>query len=206
MRVSLKVKLLGSFVFILLLMSFIAYMALGMGTQMNNYVQQLGKDRLVKVQLAGDLRYLLSEYGKTQILGVDYAKAGNIVKVQECIKKNNDRITQGDKVNSQLGSIIKSDTDKKLYGDFNTYLKEYFGYDAQLKELATTGRFDEALALSNGKAREALDKASNALNELNNSTNSQAQQLIEQAADSYSNTRATTVVVVVPNYGYSDRY
>lgn len=197
MKMGLKVKLLGSFLIVLLLMGVVAYMGLNMGSQMDKSVQQLGKDRLVKVELIGQMNAMLSDFRRYQIQYTNFAKDLNKTEVDNYIKKMDETQGSMNKVDEQLASIVKTAEGQKFLGEYHNQMKQYVALDAQVDKLIQAGQYDAAMDLNNTKGLDEFNGANDALDGFKKYNDELTARAVEDADKNYANARNITIITIV---------
>lgn len=197
MKVSLKIKLIGSFLIVLIFIGVVAYMGLNLGAKMAEDVDQLGKGGLITAELNGDLTTLLSDYRRYQVQVIFSGLTGDRAAMNNHIKKLDELKVSKDKTNVRLGKLMNSAESKKLYEEFTGDLKLYFAEDDELRKLALAGKFNEALKLLNGAAETVFYDTNQDLRVLRDFNEKQAYAAVTNSQKDYKDTQNLTIIIIV---------
>lgn len=203
MKVSLKIKLIGSFMIVLALFGVVASMGLRMGSQLYDDLEQLGHDRLVTAELNGDLATLLSDSRRYQVQFVNFAHDGEIDKVKTNMMELDKIFELLDQKKLKLGDMIKSTAGQKLYKEFNFYLDGYFNVDKELRRMVSEGNYEHALVILNGSASLNFNGVNGKIREIGEFNKQQTDEAIHAAETSYKTTRTVTWAVTFAAFNLS---
>lgn len=196
MKLSLKVKLLGSFLIVLMMMGVVAYLGLNLGSKMFADVEDLGNNRLTKAELVGKANGLMPDIRRYQIMFVQYSIEGNQDKVNEYAGIIDGFREEMKEIIARFEQDFHSAEAKKVVAAFVSAYNEYTSLGNEMREQLAEGKYAEAKKTLEVDALESYQAVDKALEDLIQFNNDEAQQAIADANSEYNTTRNFTLAVV----------
>ncbi len=162
-KLSMSVKLLGSFGAVLVVMILVGLLAMTKLAQVNHAAHQLGANDLPSVVLAGKLRMSMDHYRRSELQLYLKNTDADLKNYADLMGKIRQEMDLGlDKLNK----VSNAQDAKHQITAFSTAWKSYEESAQRVRTLIQQGRADEAQSVTRGAGKQAYEQADQALESL----------------------------------------
>ncbi len=196
MKLSLRLKLLGSFFIVLLMMGIVAYLGMNLGSKMYTNIEDLGNNRLEKAELVGKANGLMPDIRRYQIMYVQYYIEGNQGKVNDYAGIIDGFREEMQVILKEFEQRFQSAEGKKAVAGFTDAYNEYTALGVKMREQLAEGKFAEAKNTLEVDALNSYQAADKSLEDLIQFNHGEASSAITDAKAEYDTTRTFTLTVV----------
>lgn len=197
LKIQIGTKLMISFCVILLITAFIGFMGLKHISQVNNTATEISTDLMTKTQLLGELSADCADYRISMVGLVLNEYKSDLIKMAGSEKKALNAAEVLDGKFLKIGSLIKTEEDRKRLDQIQEKWKALREVDKNLTALVKEGRRAEAGTLLAGSSKEKYDTVRTMLSEFVKDVRQQAEgRLTDNEAIYYTDRRRGIIIIL----------
>lgn len=197
MKIKISMKLIASFLVVLLITAFIGVLGLKQAGQINDNSEDISKNWLRKTRLLGEMNDRNAEYRLYVVQYVLAALRGDQAGAAEFERKIEPAIKAFEEIYPEMEPLIVTGTGKKMFGNIKTAWNELKEVDKRVINLVKTGNNPGAVALLLGESRNKYDESNKTLIDFINFNKQEADKLTSENQAAYEAGRTTIIIVIV---------
>lgn len=150
MRLTIKAKLVISFLVVVVLTAFIGYSGIGLGADTYKSVDDLANNRMPKLEGLHEIKALLGEIRRYEVQTVFSANLNDAKEVQIYTERYDQGVAELEKLTAEMFPKFKSDYALKKIGEYNEADKRYDEIHGKMMNLVGQGNIPAAVAVQRG--------------------------------------------------------
>jgi methyl-accepting chemotaxis protein len=195
MKLTIRVKLLGSFLLLVLFSIGLGISSLIQVNEINKEGEYVNSNTVPSVYAVGEIQILVNNFRRQELQHI-IAKDGSLKATREKnLTSNNEKITA--LIEKYKTSMISDETDSQNINSIDTLWKEYLKLSPPVIELSNQNKTQEAIDLLNADATKKLTELENTLDEASLYNQKLADAQSVKMKETYNQSIVVSVVILV---------
>lgn len=185
MKMSIKSKLVGGFLLIVLLTAIVGSIGISTSSGLYTALEDVSHNWMPKGELIKEIKFTVANHRIWEVANVLAAVTNDHKALEEYAVKLEQERAKFNEQSEKLEKMLVSQQGKELYVDLTSRWEDYQGVAQRVEGLINQGKHHEAFALLRSDSRTAYQALGTNLQQLNEANSALVESLNQQNADDY---------------------